>query len=151
MDNFTVIRDATVPAALLQHLRYQRLIVDVSDFSRCGTIPLILFSTCRVRLVISAASLIPNCASVASIAVLVNIFRLSSLTTNWVLRQFYDFFLVVHLEIELIWFSKWNYTKVMYLLTRYVPMSNAFFMLYSKSFFSKLTLVLTLHNRSAGD
>ncbi|KAF9781697.1 hypothetical protein BJ322DRAFT_1161529 [Thelephora terrestris] len=43
----------------------------------------------------------------------------------------YDLILTLHLEISLVWFSRWNYTKVLYLLTRYIPFAANGLILYS--------------------
>jgi len=48
----------------------------------------------------------------------------------------YDYILVLHLEIRLIWFSRWSYTKVFYLIIRYIPF---------------ISLVLALHNQMSLD
>lgn len=47
---------------------------------------------------------------------------------------------MLHLEIQFIWFAKWNYTTVLYLMTRYFPLLNVFFTLYSECFSRILTL-----------
>jgi hypothetical protein len=36
------------------------------------------------------------------------------------LLQIYDYILTLHIEIKFIWFSPWTYTKVLYLLIRYL-------------------------------
>lgn len=41
----------------------------------------------------------------------------------------YDYLLTFHLEVDLVWFSPWSYTKVLFLLMRYVPISNIYFFL----------------------
>jgi len=43
----------------------------------------------------------------------------------------YDLILTLHLEISLVWFSRWNYTKVLYLLTRYIPFAANALIIYS--------------------
>lgn len=43
----------------------------------------------------------------------------------------YDLILTLHLEVSLVWYSRWNYTKVLYLLTRYVPFVANGLILYS--------------------
>ena len=41
---------------------------------------------------------------------------------NWyTMSQTYDLILTLRLEISLVWFSRWNYTKILYLLVRYIP------------------------------
>jgi len=41
----------------------------------------------------------------------------------------YDYLLTIHLEIKLIWSDPWNYTRVLFLLARYIPLINIFFFL----------------------
>lgn len=43
---------------------------------------------------------------------------------------FYDYILTWYLEYKYIWRSKWGHTKILFLLTRYTPMINAYFILY---------------------
>ena len=45
----------------------------------------------------------------------------SSFTEVYTRAQAYDLILTLRLEVSLIWFSRWNYTKVLYLLVRYLP------------------------------
>jgi len=42
----------------------------------------------------------------------------------------YDYALTLHLEIFLIWFSPWNYTKILFLFTRYLPVGECFLFIY---------------------
>lgn len=44
----------------------------------------------------------------------------------------YDLILTLHLEVTLVWFSPWNYTKVLYLLTRYLPLVGLWFAMYDQ-------------------
>jgi len=46
----------------------------------------------------------------------------------------YDYLLTIYAEITLVWYSPWTYTKVLFLLTRYLPMANAYFILYDQLF-----------------
>lgn len=46
----------------------------------------------------------------------------------------YDYALTLHHEIKYIWFSKWGYTKVLFLLTRYLTFILAFFILHNQLF-----------------
>lgn len=39
---------------------------------------------------------------------------------------------MLRLEVSLVWFSKWNYTKVLYLLTRYLPIVANLLIIYSE-------------------
>jgi hypothetical protein len=41
------------------------------------------------------------------------------------LLQFYDYILTLHLEIKYIWLSPWTYTKVLFLLIRYMACATA--------------------------
>lgn len=43
----------------------------------------------------------------------------------------YDLILTLHLEISFVWFSKWNYTKVLYFVTRYTPIAANALIIYS--------------------
>lgn len=45
--------------------------------------------------------------------------------------QLYDYALTIQMEVSLIWCSAWSYTKVLFLLTRYLPIGGIFFLLYS--------------------
>jgi len=42
----------------------------------------------------------------------------------------YDYILTLHLEVKLIWFSRWTYTKVLYLLVRYTTFAYMVSLLY---------------------
>lgn len=46
----------------------------------------------------------------------------------------YDYALTLHLEIKYIWISRWNYTKVLFLLTRYLTIVIIFILLYNQTF-----------------
>jgi len=48
----------------------------------------------------------------------------------------YDYFLTIEREINLIWFSSWTYTKIMYIGTRYLPMVSTFFLVHEQLFFN---------------
>ena len=50
------------------------------------------------------------------------------------LLQVYDFLLTIRLEITLLWFTPWSYTKILYLLVRYLPIGTIYFELRSGSF-----------------
>ena len=50
----------------------------------------------------------------------------------YTLAQTYDLILTLHLEISLVWFSRWNYTKILYLLVRYTPFVATAMALYGK-------------------
>ncbi|KAF9649434.1 hypothetical protein BDM02DRAFT_3113855 [Thelephora ganbajun] len=43
----------------------------------------------------------------------------------------HDLILTLHREVLLVWFSRWNYTKVLYLLTRYIPFAANVVILYN--------------------
>lgn len=43
----------------------------------------------------------------------------------------YDLILTLRLEVSFVWFSRWNYTKALYLLTRYVPIAANGLILYN--------------------
>jgi hypothetical protein len=45
--------------------------------------------------------------------------------------EIYDYFLTIELEISLIWFSSWTYTKIIYLGARYLPIVSTFFLIRS--------------------
>lgn len=55
-------------------------------------------------------------------------------------RQLYDFSLTLHLEIKLIWLQPFSYTKVLFLLSRYVPMVYVSLLLYSECITTSLVL-----------
>jgi len=42
---------------------------------------------------------------------------------------FYDYLLMMNLEITLIWMQKWTYTTILFILTRYLPFAYAYFVL----------------------
>jgi len=44
----------------------------------------------------------------------------------------YDYLLTVHDEIRLVWFSPWSYTKVLFLLVRYLPFIGIYFDLHNQ-------------------
>jgi len=44
----------------------------------------------------------------------------------------YDYLLTVHLEIGFIWFSRWSYTKVLFLMIRYMAFVDMLFVLYNQ-------------------
>ena len=48
------------------------------------------------------------------------------------LSQTYDSILTLDLEISLVWFSRWNYTKILYLLVKYIPFAAAALAIYGK-------------------
>jgi len=48
----------------------------------------------------------------------------------------YDYLLTLHREIKLIWFSQWTYTKVLFLLVRYLTFADTFLLLYNQLFFN---------------
>jgi hypothetical protein len=45
---------------------------------------------------------------------------------------YYDFLLTIHLEIRLVWRSAWNYTKLLFLLSRYIVVVLGYFVLNSE-------------------
>lgn len=50
--------------------------------------------------------------------------------------ELYDYLLQIGVEFEFIWMSrKWSYTKAMFLLVRYLPIVNVYFVLHSMSSF----------------
>jgi len=46
----------------------------------------------------------------------------------------YDYILMLHLEVKLIWFSRWSYTKVLFLLLRYMPFVEIYLALHNQTF-----------------
>jgi len=44
----------------------------------------------------------------------------------------YDYILTIGFEITLIWPSPWNYTKVLFILARYIPLINVYFLLHDQ-------------------
>jgi len=46
----------------------------------------------------------------------------------------YDYLLTLHLEIKLIWFSRWNYTKILFLVFRYMPFIQIWLTLHNQTF-----------------
>jgi hypothetical protein len=46
----------------------------------------------------------------------------------------YDYLLILPLEINLVWSSPWTYTKILYLLTRYIPLGGKAFALHNQLF-----------------
>jgi len=62
---------------------------------------------------------------ISASALFVNMFRQVCWLLTQLQLQIYDYLLTLHLEIRLIWFSRWSYTKVLYLLIRYMSFINA--------------------------
>jgi len=46
----------------------------------------------------------------------------------------YDYLLTLHLEIKLIWLSPWNYTKIIFLVFRYMPFIQIWVTLQNQTF-----------------
>jgi len=46
----------------------------------------------------------------------------------------YDYLVTLHLEVEFIWFSRWTYTKVLFLLIRYIALASTILMLHNQIF-----------------
>jgi len=46
----------------------------------------------------------------------------------------YDYLLTLHLEIKLVWLSQWTYTKVLFLLIRYMAFTGAFLFMINQVF-----------------
>jgi len=46
----------------------------------------------------------------------------------------YDYGLTLHREIKLIWFSRWSYTKVLFLLVRYLTFADTYLLLHNQLF-----------------
>jgi len=46
----------------------------------------------------------------------------------------YDYFLTLRHEIQFIWFSRWSYTKVVFLLIRYTAFTSLFLILFNQTF-----------------
>jgi len=46
----------------------------------------------------------------------------------------YDYLQTIHLEIRLVWCSPWGYTKVLFFLTRYVPIANIYALFHNQLF-----------------
>jgi len=44
----------------------------------------------------------------------------------------YDYLLTIHDEIRLVWFSPWSYTKILFLLVRYLPFIGIYFDLHNQ-------------------
>jgi len=57
---------------------------------------------------------------------------LASDDDNYSHPKFYDWLLVLPKEVTYIWRASWNYTKVLYLLTRYTPFASTALMLRSE-------------------
>jgi len=47
----------------------------------------------------------------------------------------YDYLLTVHLEVKFIWFSHWGYTKILFLLIRYMAFADTFIVLHNQLFY----------------
>lgn len=45
---------------------------------------------------------------------------------------YYDFIITFHQEVQLIWLGRWNYTKVLFLLARYIPIVDSYFWLHNQ-------------------
>jgi hypothetical protein len=61
-------------------------------------------------------------------------------------KQMYDYCLTLHLEVKLVWLSSWSYSKILFLLTRYVPMVTAWILLYSEFIRLHVLLLLSSHH-----
>ena len=58
------------------------------------------------------------------------------------LLQLYDWVLTLHLEIKLIWFSRWSYTKVLFLLLRYMTFVSVWISIISEFRLSAFAIAL---------
>ena len=67
----------------------------------------------------------------------VYIIHISYLTL--IVPQIYDYFLTLHLEIKFVWLSQWTYTKVLFLLIRYMAFTGAFLFMISELHLTKVT------------
>jgi len=47
---------------------------------------------------------------------------------------YYDFLITLHLEIQLVWRSAWSYTKILFLLSRYIVAVLGYFVFYNQVF-----------------
>jgi len=45
---------------------------------------------------------------------------------------YYDWIMTFSKEVQLVWFGDWSYTKILFLLARYLPMINGFFILHNQ-------------------
>jgi len=45
---------------------------------------------------------------------------------------FWDYILTISAEYQLIWRADWSYTKIIYLVTRYLPIINVYFLVYNQ-------------------
>lgn len=85
--------------------------------------------TIRWRIQISGLSMIDSLEDYARVLGQRHIVDLVYVASAVILL--YDLILTLHLEVSLVWYSRWNYTKVLYLLTRYVPFAANGLILYS--------------------
>lgn len=131
-------------AALLQYLNHQRHFVDVSDpvvhlFARW----MYCFSMLMVRTNYKLGFTVLTLHS--SSGCRLSLRTCSTQLRRWIFAQLlvqaYDYALTVHLEVNLVWRSAWSYTKVLFLLTRYLPVVYGVIIIHgtSVSFVQKIT------------
>lgn len=77
----------------------------------------------------------------------------------WDILQFWDYVLTLHcksylsrifwpviwsfiVEIRLVWFYKWSITTALFFLTRYLPLVNVYFMIRSKLYTYRFTIII---------
>lgn len=149
----SVTMELSVTDELVKYVEHQRFIVDVSCLRRLKFVSNgYNFVTVFKRYVSMACynrfyRRLAEVSLVASVALLVSVFRKCRRGYSTKLHQLYDFCLMLRPEIEVIWHSKWTYTKVLYLFTRYIPIINIYFLLQRKWFF----LEVRLHKPHATD
>jgi hypothetical protein len=68
---------------------------------------------------------------VAAYTILVSCHLFAQFGVVLILCQFYDYLLTVRWELEVIWLRSWSYTKVLFLLTRYLPFASVYFVIHS--------------------
>ena len=103
--------------ALVLFIKHQRTIVDVRVPVLIITAPADSFGSvcirCELLLLLPAALL--NERPVSAFAVF-----------------YYDFLITFHLEIQLVWRSAWSYTKILFLLSRYIVFVVGYFVLHGE-------------------
>lgn len=130
--------DATMSEAdfqdfFVEYIRHQRLYVDVSFHY---LVHLIHLFTYLVHI-----WYVPRTPKIARLRFPTQLppllswsFRLSSrgYRLNPPILQCIDYLHTLPLEITHVWYSRWTYTKILFLLTRYVPLINIIFLLHSE-------------------
>lgn len=89
----------------------------------------VLFSFMKPKCLIRAISV----ASTATVLVSGNILGFAVILASHDNLKLYDWLLIFPEEVEYIWCASWKWSKVLYLLTRYIPFASMGFMLLSES------------------